>query len=81
MQIGETAWNPTGVGKVSLCAGLHGGRWSHRVVEIFQVLHPTEGWVPGRVESLAPKGKYVVVDDDGTTFRLTLTFHLCAFAS
>ena len=36
MQTGETAWNPTGVGKVSLCAGLHGGRWSHRVVEVFQ---------------------------------------------
>ena len=36
MQTGETAWNPTGVGKVSLCAGLHGGRWSHKVVEIFQ---------------------------------------------
>ena len=30
--------NPTGVGKVSLCAGLHGGRWSHRVVEVFQDL-------------------------------------------
>ena len=38
MQTGETAWNPTGVGKVSLCAGLHGGRWFHRVVEIFQDL-------------------------------------------
>ena len=38
MQIGETAWNPTEVGKVSLCAGLHGGRWSHRVVEVFQNL-------------------------------------------
>ena len=25
MQTGETAWNPAGVGKVSLCAGLHGG--------------------------------------------------------
>ena len=35
MQTGETAWNPTGVGRVSLCAGLHGGRWSHRVVEVF----------------------------------------------
>ena len=35
---GETAWNPTGVGKVSLCAGLHGGRSSHRVVEVFQDL-------------------------------------------
>lgn len=32
--------------------------------------HPTEGWVPGRVESLAPNGKYVVVDDDGTTFEV-----------
>ena len=39
MQSGETAWNPTGVGKVSLCAGLHGVRWSHRVVEIFQDLY------------------------------------------
>ena len=38
MLTGETAWNPTGVGKVSLCAGLHGGRWSHRVVEVFQDL-------------------------------------------
>ena len=38
MQTGETAWNPTGVGKDSLCAGLYGGRWSHRVVEIFQDL-------------------------------------------
>ena len=38
MQTGETAWNPTGVGKVSLCAGLHGGRWSHSVVEVFQDL-------------------------------------------
>ena len=28
---------PLGVGKVSLCAGLHGGRWSHRVVEVFQM--------------------------------------------
>ena len=30
--------NPTGVGKVSICAGLHGGRWSHRVVKVFQDL-------------------------------------------
>ena len=35
MQTGETAWEPTGVGKMSLCAGLHGGRWSHRMVEVF----------------------------------------------
>ena len=38
MQTGETAWAPTGVGKVSLCTGLHVGRWSHRVVIIFQDL-------------------------------------------
>ena len=38
MQTGETAWNPTRVGKVFLCAGLHGGRWSHRVVDVFQDL-------------------------------------------
>ena len=38
MQTGETAWNPTGVGKVFLCAGLHGGRWSRRVADVFQDL-------------------------------------------
>ena len=35
MQTGETAWAPTGVGKVSLCAGLHVGCWSHREVKFF----------------------------------------------
>ena len=39
MQTGETAWNPTGVGKVSIFAGMKGGRWSKRVVEVFQDLY------------------------------------------
>lgn len=32
--------------------------------------HPTEGWVPGRVDSLAPNGNYRVVDERGEQFEI-----------
>ena len=56
MQTGETAWSPTGVGKVSICAGLHGGRWSHRVVEVFQDLCSFSG-LPSLLRDIATKWK------------------------
>ncbi|CAJ1390719.1 unnamed protein product [Effrenium voratum] len=32
--------------------------------------HPTEGWAPGRVDSVGSNGLYVVVDDQGTKFEV-----------
>jgi len=32
--------------------------------------HPTEGWAPGRVDSVGANGKYIVVDDQGSKFEV-----------
>jgi len=32
--------------------------------------HPTEGWIPGRVDSVAASGAYIVVDEHGDQFEV-----------